>query len=1098
MDRLIRWSLDNRALVFVVSALLLVFGALTAARMPVDVFPDLTAPTVTVITEAHGMAPAEVEQQVTLPLEAALNGASDVRRIRSQTVVGLSVVWVEFNWGTDVRAARQVVTERLATVESSLPPEVSRPQLAPATSIMGEIMFIGLTSDRHSPLDLHAYAETRVRRRLLSVPGVSHVAPIGGAEKQFQVVLDPARLLVHGVSLEQVLRAVEAGNENVSAGVVNERGSEWLVTGEGRVRSADDLRALVVTATNGVPVTIADLGDARIGPAPVRGEASVKGRPGVILALQKQPAANTLELTRQIDLALDALAAELPAGMKLHRDLFRQATFIETAVRNVERALVEGIVLVVVVVMLFLANVRATLISVVAIPLSLVAAVLTLKAFGATINTMTLGGMAIAIGALVDDAVIDVENVFRRLREWSGAERGARNVECGMKASPLPARASAFQVVLAASTEIRGSIVFATLIIALAFVPVFFLTGVEGRLLQPLGVAYLVALLASLLVAVTLTPALCLALLPASRAVQAGHETRLAAWLKTAYARVLTPALRHPWFVALPAVLLLAAALVSLALAGRAFLPDFNEGALTINAVTLPGTSLAESDQLARLVEDTIRQHPEVTSTARRTGRGELDEHGQGVEATELEVTLRPGARGKEAFLAALRADLALVPGMNITIGQPISHRIDHMLSGTRASIAVKLFGPDLARLRELGARARDAMQAIPGVVDLNLEPQMEVPVLRVVFDRAALARHGLSIREVARHLEAAVTGVTVSRVLAGPTAYDLVVKVETSERPAALGSLSPIGGEGQGEGVGVLPKVASNTATASTPSPQPSPPMGEREKSAPAPRLDDFAGILVDTPAGARVPLGSLACIVKDAGPNAISREAVERKIVLSCNTAGRDVTAVVNDARARLAPLLAAAPGHRVEFGGQFEAAEEANRVLALVGCAVIAGILFLLQLAFRSWRDAWLVMLNLPLALIGGAAGVWLSGGVLSVASIIGFITVFGIATRNGIMLVSHIRHLQEHEGMTDFAAAVARGARERLVPILMTALAAGLALVPLALSGDQPGNEIQKPMAIVILGGLLTSMFLNMLVVPALYLRFGRPAQLNPQP
>jgi CzcA family heavy metal efflux pump len=1064
MDRLIRWSLDNRALVFVVSALLLVFGALTAARMPVDVFPDLTAPTVTIITEAHGMAPAEVEQQVTLPLEAALNGASDVRRIRSQTAVGLSVVWVEFNWGTDVRAARQVVTERLATVENSLPPEVSRPQLAPASSIMGEIMFVGLTSDRHSPLDVHAYAETRVRRRLLSVPGVSHVAPIGGAEKQFQVVLDPARLLAHGVSLEQVLRAVEAGNENVSAGVVNERGSEWLVTGEGRVRSADDLSALVVTATNGVPVTIADLGDARIGPAPVRGEASLNGRPGVILALQKQPAANTLELTRQIDLALDALAAELPFGMKLHRDLFRQATFIETAVRNVERALVEGIVLVVVVVMLFLANVRATLISVVAIPLSLVAAVLTLKAFGATINTMTLGGMAIAIGALVDDAVIDVENVFRRLREWSGEQR-------------LAPRPSAFQVVLAASTEIRGSIVFATLIIALAFVPVFFLTGVEGRLLQPLGVAYLVALLASLLVAVTLTPALCLVLLPASRAVQAGHETRLAAWLKAAYARVLTPALRHPWLVTLPAVLLLATALVSLALAGRAFLPDFNEGALTINAVTLPGTSLAESDQLARLVEDTIRQHPEVTSTARRTGRGELDEHGQGVEATELEITLQPGARGKEAFLAALRADLALVPGVNITIGQPISHRIDHMLSGTRASIAVKLFGPDLARLRELGARARDAMQTIPGVVDLNLEPQMEVPLLRVVFDRAALARHGLSIREVARHLEAAVTGVTVSRVLAGPTAYALVVKVAVARSagvPAALRPEAPAG---------------DNTLETSD---------TQSGRDARAPRLDEFADILVDTPAGARVPLGSLARIVKDAGPNAISREAVERKIVLSCNTAGRDVTAVVNDARARLAPLLAAAPGHRVEFGGQFEAAEEANRVLALVGCAVIAGILFLLQLAFRSWRDAWLVMLNLPLALIGGAAGVWLSGGVLSVASVIGFITVFGIATRNGIMLVSHIRHLQEHEGMTDFAAAVARGARERLVPILMTALAAGLALVPLALSGDQPGNEIQKPMAIVILGGLLTSMFLNMLVVPALYLRFGRPAQLETQP
>ncbi|MST94505.1 MAG: efflux RND transporter permease subunit [Pedosphaera sp.] len=1024
MDKLIQWALGNRALVLLAAALLLVFGAFTVTRMPVDVFPDLTAPTVTVITEAHGMVPTEVESQVTFPIEAALNGASGVRRVRSATAVGIAVVWVEFDWGTDIRAARQIVSEKVALVASELPPEVERPILAPVSSIMGEILFLSLTSEKHTPFELRNYAETVIRRRLLAVPGVSQVTPIGGGEKQFQVVVSPANLLAHGVALNQVIRALEEGNENVSAGIINERGSEWLVTGVGRFRTLEDIGETVVSASNGVPVTVTQLGEVRIGEAPKRGEGSANMKPAVILGIQKQPGANTLALTRQLDAALDGIAAKLPPGMVLDKRIFRQADFIQLSINNVTRALGEGIVLVIVVVLVFLGNSRATFITVTAIPLSLVAAVLTLKAFGATINTMTLGGMAIAIGALVDDAVIDVENVFRRLRENA--------------LLPEERRRSAFTVVLTASIEIRSSIVFATLIIALVFVPIFFLSGVEGRLLQPLGVAYLVALLASLLIAVTVTPALCLLLLPRSRAVQTGHEPRVVAALKSWYARLLTPTLNHPWLVTLPALALLAGALAAMPFFGRAFLPEFNEGTLTISAVTLPGTSLAQSDELGRLVEKTLLSHPEVVSVARRTGRAELDEHAQGGEAAELDVSLKMGKRSKAEFLAALRESLSVVPGMNITIGGPIAHRIDHMLSGTRANIAVKIFGPDLYALRGLGDKARQAAQGVPGVVDLALEQQMEIPILRVQFDRPALARHGLTVREVARTLEAAVQGAKASRILEGQNAFDLVVRLADGD----------------------------------------------------AWRLDEIGSVLVDTPGGAKVPLAELARIIKDTGPNTVSREQVERKIVVSCNVAGRDVTSVVRDLQKLVDPLVSAAPGYRVEYGGQFESAAEANKVLALLGVVVVLGIGFLLHLAFGSARDAVLIMLNLPLALIGGVAGVFVSGSVLSVASVIGFITVFGIATRNGIMLVSHIRHLQEHEGVTNFREAVRRGALERLAPILMTALAAGLALIPLALGGGKPGNEIQTPMAIVILFGLLTSMLLNMVIVPALYLRFGQ--------
>ncbi len=1025
MDKLIQWALGNRVLVLVAALLLTVFGTYTATRMPVDVFPDLTAPTVTVITEAHGMAPTEVESQVTFPIETAVNGASGVRRVRSATAVGISVVWVEFEWGTDIRDARQIVGEKIGTIAGDLPPEVERPVLAPQSSIMGEILFLALTSEKHSPAELRSYAEINIRRRLLAVSGVSQVTPIGGGEKQFQVLVRPEALQSHGVTLNQIVRALEEGNENVSAGIINERGQEWLVTGVGRVRTLEDIASTVVTARDGVPTRIGDVGEVKVGEAQKRGEGSAMGRPAVLLGLQKQPGANTLELTKRLDTVLADVAAKLPDGMKLKTDIFRQADFISISVSNVQRALLEGVVLVAVVMLLFLANFRATLITLTAIPLSLVTAVLTLKWFGASINTMTLGGMAIAIGALVDDAVIDVENVFRRLRENHQKPPGARR--------------PALQVVLTASVEIRSSIVFATLIIALVFLPIFFLAGVEGRLLQPLGVAYLVALGASLIVAVTVTPVMCYFLLPGSKAVQAEHEPAFVRWLKGVYAPVLRSALNHPWAYSVPAVLVLAVALFATSRMGRAFLPEFNEGSLTISAVTLPGTSLAESDALGRVVEQTLMGFPEVVSVARRTGRAELDEHAQGVEAAELDVSIQMKDRNKKEFLEALRASFSQVPGMNITIGQPISHRIDHMLSGTRANIAVKIFGPDLYRLRALAEQSRQAMSGVVGVVDLSVEQQTEVPVLQVKFDRAAIARHGLTIREAAQTLEAALQGVKASRVLEGQSSYDLVVRLADTKEW----------------------------------------------------RLDTVGDVLVDTPAGAKVPLHSLARIRKDTGPNQILREQVERKIVVQCNVAGRDVTGVVNDIQKLVNPVLAAAVGYRVEYSGQFESAAEAGRTLMLVSLGVIVGIGFLLQLAFRSSRDAALVMLNLPLALIGGVAGVFVSGGVLSVASLIGFITVFGIATRNGIMLVSHIRHLQEHEGVTDFREAVRLGAMERLVPILMTALAAGLALIPLALGGEKPGNEIQTPMAIVILFGLMTSMVLNMIIVPALYLRLGRP-------
>jgi CzcA family heavy metal efflux pump len=1028
IDAVIQWSLRNRLVVLALAALLLAWGGYEAMRMPVDVFPDLTAPTVTVIAEAHGMAPEEVETRVTFPIETALNGAAGVRRVRSSTGIGIAVVWVELDWGTDIYQARQVVSEKLQLAAASLPPEIERPVLAPVSSIMGEIMFIALTWDRHGPMELKTIADWTLRRRLLAVPGVSQVVPTGGDTKQFQAIVRPERLAAHGIAIDEVVRALRETNENTSAGFYRDGGQEYLIHGIGRVVRPEDIGETLVAMRGARPILVRDLADVGVGPALKRGEGSHDAKPAVILGIQKQPGANTLALTERLDAALDDIERTLPEGMRISRHIFRQADFIEVAVHNVVGALRDGAMLVVLIVALFLVSARATAITVLAIPLSLVAAILAMKALGATINTMTLGGMAIAVGALVDDAIIDVENVLRRLRENAS--------------TPEARRRPVLAVVLEASKEIRGSIVFATVIIIVVFLPLFFLAGVEGRLLRPLGFAYIVSLGASLVVALTVTPVLCSLLLPRSRAIARAEEGRLVRWLKRCYQAVLARVLFRWKAVTAAALVALGVAGGALALAGQSFLPDFNEGTLTVSAVTLPGTSLEESDRLGRLVEEILLRQPEVVATARRTGRAELDEHAQDVYAAEIDVGLRMKDRSKEDLLAALRRELTIVPGMNIVIGQPISHRIDHMLSGTRANIAVKIFGDDLSELRAFGEQSRAAIAGIEGVVDLTVEQQADIPFLTIKLDRAAIARHGLRIRDVAEAIETAFAGREVSRVLDGQAAFDLVVRYDR----AALSD------------------------------------------------LDTVRGTLVTTPGGARVPLHALADVRRDRGPNTISRENVQRKIVVMCNVAGRDLRSVVRDIRSRIEASVRLPPGYHVEYGGQFESAEEASRTLLVMGLLVIAAVYVLLFLALRSLGDAALVMVNLPLGLIGGVGGLWLTGGVLSVASMIGFITLFGIATRNGLMMITHIHHLVAEEGVTDLDEAVRRGAMERLAPILMTALAAGLALIPLALAAGEPGSEIQAPMAVVILWGLLSSTALNMLVVPALYLRFGslRPA------
>jgi len=1024
MKRIMQWSIDHHWIVIGLSALLFVAGAWTARQMPIDVFPDLTAPTVTILTEGHGMAPEEMESLVTFPIESAINGASGVRRVRSATAVGIAVVWVEFDWGTDIFMARQLVSEKLALVGGTLPRQVNQPVLAPVSSIMGEILFFAISSDQDDPLTLRTIADTTVRRRLLAVPGVSQVTPIGGAERQFQVVAHPDALRANNVTLTELLDAARGASENTSAGVYTEGAQEYVLEAIGRVRSAQEIGETVIALRGDRSVLVRDVADVREGAAFKRGEGSRSGKPAVIVGVQKQPGANTIEVTARLDRALDSLQQELPSGTTIDRRIFRQSDFIEVAIDNVIRALRDGGILVVVVVLIFLANLRASAITLTAMPLSLAAAVLALRAFGASINTMTLGGMAIAIGALVDDAIIDVENVVRRLRE--------------NHARPPAEQLPASVIVREATLEIRSSIVFATVIIVMVFLPVFGLEGIEGRLLSPLAFAYIVALLASLAVAIVVTPALCFAFLPSSASIQRGHDGWLTRVLKARFARLLPPVLNHPVPVVGAAVVLLVVAAVALTRAGTAFLPEFHEGSLTVQANTLPGTSLAKSNEIGTRVERILLSQPEVVATARRTGRAEYDEHVQGVEAAEIDVGLKETGRRRDELLAELRRQFATLPGTNVTIGQPISHRIDHMLSGTRANIAVKVFGDDLRTLRRLGENVRNAMQTVPGVADLSLEQQMDVPFVRFVLNRPAIARYGLRPGDVAEAIETSFAGATVGRIFDRGTSFNLVVKFD--------------------------PSTGAD--------------------------FDRVADLPIDAPTGAVVPVRLLADVRREEGPNMVLRENVQRRIVISCNVAGRDLGGVVRDVQAAIAQAVPMPVGYRVEYGGQFESEERATQRLLALGVLVIAGLFMLLVLAFGRARDALLVMVNLPLALIGGVVGVFLSGGILNVATLIGFITLFGIATRNGIMLVSHIQHLMQEEGVVDLREAVERGARERLVPILMTAMAAGLALIPLALGSGQSGSEIQTPMAIVILCGLTTSTLLNMFVVPTLYLRFGR--------
>ncbi|TFH22974.1 MAG: efflux RND transporter permease subunit [Myxococcales bacterium] len=1022
LDRVIRWSIKNHFLVAGAALLLLITGTVTALRMPVDVFPDLTAPTVTVLTEAHGMAPEEVEALVTFRIETAVNGATGVRRVRSSTSQGISIVWIEFGWGTDIFQARQIVNEKLQLVAAGLPQSVGTPTLAPISSIMGEILLIAVTGDESvTPMEMRSVAAWTLRRRLLAIPGVAQVIPLGGEVREYQILVDPDRLLAYDVTLEDVVRAAEGSNVNASGGVFMERGQEYLIRATVRLQSIQDVGLTVVVTRGGTPVTIGDVANVRIGPATRLGDGSANASRAVILTLLKQPGTNTLELTDRIDQEILSIEETLPAGMTINRGIFRQADFIRTAVNNVMIALRDGAILVVVILFLFLWSVRTTSISVLAIPLSLITAVLALKLLDITINTMTLGGMAIAIGALVDDAVIVVENVFRRLRENQHRPEGARD--------------PASQVVFDAAKEILRSIVVATLIIIVVFVPLLFLSGVEGRMLQPLGIAYIVSILASLVVAVTVTPALCVYLLPRAKALETEEESLVVRTLKRWYGATLIPILERPALVMAGAASLVVLSLGAFPFLGRSFLPEFQEGSLVISALTVPGTSLDESDALGRRIEQILLAHPAVLETARRTGRAELDEHAQGVNAAEIDARLDIDAYDYEDILEDLRADLAAVPGTQITIGQPIGHRIDHMLSGTRASIAVKIFGPDLYELRRIATDIETVAQGVAGTVDVAMEQQADVPQIRIDMNRPAMARYGVTPEWLAEAVDVALAGEAVSQILEDQRTFNLVVRFTEQHRRS----------------------------------------------------LETVRNARINTPVGSKGTIGTLADVRFDLGPNSISREDVQRKIVVQSNVAGRDVGSVVADLRRRVDATVDLPAGYFVEYGGQFESAEEASRTIGFMSLLSLAAVFLLLLVEFSSVRQALLVMVNLPLALVGGVFAVWLTGGVLNVATLVGFITLFGIAIRNGILMVSHFNHLQA-EGVPLYDSVV-QGSMERLSPIMMTALTAGLALLPLALSGGEPGNEIQSPMAVVVLGGLLTSLALNMVVVPVLYLRHG---------
>lgn len=1021
-DAIIRFSLKQAWFVVAAGLLLLGYGVYAARSLPVDVLPEIAAPSVTIVTEANAMAPEEVERLVTLPIEQSLQGSPGLRRLRSSSAIGISLVWAEFDWDVSTTQARQIVTEKLATARSALPDGID-PVLAPASSVMGEIMFVGVQSDGSvDEGELREVAEWSVRRRLLAVEGIAQVVPIGGAVRRVEIVIDPASLVEYRLSLDEVLQVLRGAMSSSPGGFVSAGSQEYLVRGVGQPRSLDDIRGTRVAERAGVPVTVGDVAAVSLAAAPRRGDAAVGGNAAVVLKVQKQPQANTLELTARVDQAMDQLATTLPPGVTLYRKGFRQADFIRVALDNVSTVLRDGAILVTIVLAMFLLSWRTTLISLLALPLSLCAGLAVLHVSGASINTMTLGGFAIAIGELVDDAIVDVENVHRRLRENA--------------LLPLADRRTSFEVVFTASKEIRSSVVFATLIIVLVFAPLFFLSGIEGKLLRPLGVAYVASIGASLFVALTVTPVLCLLLLGrGGQAQHAAKESPLVRLLKRCYRPVLAQTLRAPIVVGGVSLAGAAAAIVALSLFGRSFLPEFNEGSLNIAAATAPGTSLETSNQTVQRLEKYLVEHEAVTSVIRSTGRAERDEHAMDVNFSELEVGLDMKGRDREQLLAEIREHSATIPGLVVTVGQPISHRIEHLVSGVRASLVLKIYGDDLDQLRGLARQVEAAMKTVPGLVDIAVEQQTEIPELVVLPMRSETASFGRTPGELAGFVETALAGSSVGTYYERGRVYDIVAR---------------------------LPR-----------------------HYAAAP--DKVALVPVDAGGNRFAELGSLAQITKTLGPNLINHENGQRRIYVTANVTGRDLRGAAEDVLSAVNKQVPVPQGYRTELGGQFESEASARRTILILSGVAIIGVVVLLIVAFKSARDAAIVLFNLPLGLVGGAVAVQLGGGVLSIASLVGFITLFGIATRNGIMMVTHYRQLLEQG--TARGDAVIQGSLDRLVPILMTALTAAIALIPIVLAAGQPGNEIQAPMAAVILGGLVSSTLLNLVVIPPLFARFG---------
>ncbi|WP_321296957.1 efflux RND transporter permease subunit [Marinifilum fragile] len=1026
LNKIIQYALHNRILVMFVSALLIIGGSYTTLNMDVDVFPDLTAPTVVVMTEAHGMAPEEVEKLVTFPIETAVNGATDVRRLRSSSSAGFSIVWIEFEWGTDIYKARQIVSEKLMPLSEMLPEGAGNPTLAPQSSIMGEVLMIGLQSDNVDPMELRTIADWTIRPHLLAINGVAQVVVIGGEYKQYQILANPQKMRYYNVSIDELMKAAEATNQNSAGGFINEYGNQYNIRGIARTSDFDELGNSVVKIYKNVPIRISDIAEVKAAAAPKIGLGTINAKQSVLLTIKKQPGVNTLKLTEKLDASIEELSKSLPEGVNVNTHIFRQADFINSSIGNVQKALLEGSAFVIVILFLFLMNYRTTTISLLAIPISLLVTIITLKFLGITINTMTLGGMAIAIGDLVDDAIIDVENVYKHLRQ--------------NHLLPKEERKKPLQVVYDASCEIRSSIINATFIIIAAFLPLFFLSGMEGRMLQPLGIAFIVALFASLIVAITLTPVLCSFMLTSDKMLdKKSKESWLVSRLNKGYEASLQKALNHKKLILSGAGILFIASIITLTNLGRNFLPDFNEGSLTITAITKPGIALEESNKVKVLAEEALLTIPEVRLTARRTGRSELDEHSFGVNTSEIEVPFTLTDRSKSEFLQEVREKLNQIQGVNFAIGQPLSHRIDHILSGTKANIAIKMFGDDLNLMFQTANQIKTAISPIEGVVDVNVEQQVEIPQIRITPRRDMLAKYGISITQFSEFIHVAFGGAKVSDVFEGIRAFDLIVKYNEENR----GSIEAI------------------------------------------------RNALIDTWDGKKIPFSYVADIQSLSGPNTINRENVQRKLVVSANVADRDLSGIVADIQKSVDENIILPEGYRIEYGGQFESEAKASKVLMITSIFSLLIIFLLLFQEFRSSQLAGIIMLNLPLALIGGVFTIFFTSGMLSIPAIIGFITLFGIATRNGILLISNYQSLKE-KGL-QLKEIILNGSVNRLSPILMTALTAALALIPMALASDQPGNEIQSPMAVVILGGLLTSTLLNIYVIPIVYLVLNKKKQ-----